>query len=165
MKKRKAIRAEAQEQLKSIEGNFIRWTDPSDATPDVVEDRVATLEKGLQWRFDADDNAMDAFKEDLMRNIIGVSGAGEYYKEMEARFQDAAMEAKTTIESYEEREAAEEPHTQEQELEKAKADYFIEKFGTIASVVAITSFEDYNDSYNSVQWDEETYNEYLSERF
>ena len=158
----KDMRAVAQKELKSIEGNFIRWTDPNDATPDVVEDRVTTLEKGLQWRFDSDDNAMDAFKEDLMRNVIGVSGAGEYYKEMTDRFKAEAENAAETIKDYNSRDEAGEEHSQEDELEKAKADYFVSKFGTIASVVAIKSFEDYNDSYNSVQWDEETYNEYLS---
>jgi len=155
--------AELKKVLKSIEGNFIRWTDPSDATPDVTVDRVATLEKGLQWRFDVDDNAMEEFKTTLHRDVLGTSSAGKYYKHMEDHFNAAAEDAEVTIEQYEEAVKNGEEISQDLKLEKAKADYFKNNFGFIPSIIAITSFEDYNDSYKSVQWDENTYNQYLEE--
>jgi len=152
-----------QQILKDISVNFERWTDANDATPDAIETRITTLEKGLQWRFDADDNAMDAFKEDLMKNVIGVAGEGEYYRLMKERFEVAAEEALITIDEYEAAEDNGEPISDELRLEKAKADYFVNNFGTTASVVAVKSLEDYHDSYKSVQWNPNTYNEYLND--
>ena len=145
---------------KSTAENFIRWTDPSDATPDLVETRVATLEKGLQWRFDTEDSEFDEFVNDLNRNVLGTTTAGAYYNEMRSSFEADARSAEDTIASFAEMEKAGEEISQEFELEKAKADFFVNLFGTIPSLIAVKAYEDYKDSYKAVQWSSEVYNQY-----
>ena len=146
--------------LKTISENFVRWTDPSDATPDLIETRVATLEKGLQWRFDTEDDRFEAFENNLNRNVLGTTSAGEYYTAMKTSFEEEATNAKDVIAQHAAMEKAGEPISDDFEVRFKKAEYFLNTFGTIPSLIAVTSFEDYKDAYRAVQWSPETYGEY-----
>ena len=150
--------------LKHVEERFVRITAADILNPDVISKRKADLDGGIQYYYDLENAADEAFRTDLAVNRIGDANLGNSWKEHKAAFEAAAESAGAIIKEYEK--ASEDEAYEPTDEEKARfegAKKFEEEFTLTSNVISILSFVQHYEEDRYADFSTEAFNEYVSQ--
>lgn len=155
---------DVQNKIKKLEEVFVRITAADILNPDVIKLRKSDLDGGIQWYYDEENAADEAFRTDLAVNRIGDANLGDSWKEHKAAFKTAADTARDIIADYEKaiEDEAYEP-TDEEKARYEGAKRFEQEFTLIPNVISILSFVQHYEEDRYADFSTEAFEEYVSQ--
>jgi len=114
----------------------------------------------IKWQIDTDDEELESIIKNIEDNVIGYGNAGEYFRELKDRFESAAEEAQVTLETIRDAEENGEPVSEDLMAQGMAANWFIDTFGVIPNLTAVSMFNEHTDDFLMANFTAEVYAEY-----